>query len=83
MAPAGHLEVTHSPHRTRRFCNNTAANSKLRHIDQRQHWISTLRDHNVVIPVHVSSAENVADLFTKPLTGDTFIRLRNTFLVER
>jgi len=65
------------------FCNNTAANSKLRHIDQRQHWISTLRDHNVVIPVHVSSAENVADLFTKPLTGDTFIRLRNTFLVER
>ena len=24
------------------FCNNTAANSRLRHIDQRQHWVQTL-----------------------------------------
>ena len=65
------------------FCNNTAANSKLRHIDLRQSWCTTLRNSEIVTPVHVSTKENIADIFTKPLTGDAFKHLRNMFLVEK
>ena len=64
------------------FAKNTAANTRLRHIDQRQHWVITLRDSNIVTPKHIDTKSNVADIFTKPLTGDSFCNLRSTFLVE-
>ena len=64
------------------FAKNTAANTRLRHIDQRQHWVITLRDSNIVTPKHIDTKSNVADIFTKPLTGDSFRNLRSKFLVE-
>ena len=64
------------------FAKNTAANTRLRHIDQRQHWVTTLRDSNIVTPKHVDTKSNVADIFTKPLTGDIFRTLRSKFLVD-
>ena len=57
------------------FCNNTAANSRLRHVDQRQHWVQTLRDRNIIVPVHVDTKSNLADLSTKPLFGEAFTNL--------
>ena len=62
------------------FQNNSVVNSRLRHIDQRQHWVTTLRDHNLVKGAKVPTKENVADIFTKPLTGQDFRHLRNKFL---
>jgi len=62
------------------FTNNTALNSKLRHIDQRQHWVRTLRDHNLVKAKHVGTKLNIADIFTKSLEGQTFRTLRSMFL---
>ena len=62
------------------FTKNTALNSKLRHIDQRQHWVRTLRDNNLIVAKHVDTKENVADIFTKPLGGVLFRKLRNMCL---
>ena len=58
------------------FCNNTATNTRLRHIDQRQYWVQTLRDHNIVIPVHVDTKSDLANMCTKPLFGEVFATLR-------
>jgi hypothetical protein len=50
----------------------------LRHIDQRQHWVQTLRDANLVQARHVGTKDNLADIFTKPLQGQDFRSIRNT-----
>jgi hypothetical protein len=54
--------------------------SKLRHVDCRQQWLQTLRDSKIVKCVHVSSEFNKADIFTKALDTETFVRLRDTML---
>ena len=63
------------------FCKNTAANSKLRHIDQRMYWVQALRDSELMVPRHIHTKLNVADMFTKALTGHAFRSLRDAFLV--
>ena len=62
------------------FTNNTATSTKLRHIDQRQHWVKVLRDKNIVKAKHVGTKDNIADIFTKPLEGQTFRSIRDMFL---
>ena len=57
-----------------------AGRSKLRHVDCRAEWLKVLRDSNLVECVHVSSANNLADLFTKPLDTITFTRLRDEMM---
>ena len=57
------------------FTNNTAFKSKLKHIDTRQHWVKVLRDKSVLVPRHVNTNDNLADLFTKVLSKDTFDKL--------
>jgi hypothetical protein len=57
------------------FMENTCFKSKLKHIDVRQHWVRMLRDKNIVIPRHVNTFDNLADLFTKILDKNTFLRL--------
>jgi hypothetical protein len=64
------------------FTNNTVIRTKLKHIDVRQDWVRCLRDHNLLIPLHVPSADNLADFFTKILTAPTFKRLRDRMMVE-
>jgi hypothetical protein len=63
------------------FTNNTAFKTRLKHIDVRQAWVKTLRDKSIVIPVHVPSVDNLADLFTKILGVDDFQRLRDQMMV--
>ena len=59
------------------FTSNTIIRTKLKHIDVRQDWVRTLRDHNLLIPTQVPSADNLANFFTKTLPEPTFVRLRD------
>ena len=59
------------------FVNDTAYKTKLKHIDVRQKWVQTLRDKNILRPVHVDTKDNAADLFTKILGKQDFTRLRS------
>ena len=59
------------------FINDSAFKSKLKHIDCRQEWVKVLRDKSIMIPTHVDSKDNLADLFTKILDRETFTRLRD------
>lgn len=63
------------------FINASGGRSKLKHIDCRQWWVEMLRDKNVLIPTHVDSKYNVADLFTKILAREVFERLRDVIMV--
>ena len=62
------------------FINNSAFKSKLKHIDTRQHWVKVLRNREILIPQHVPSADNIADIFTKILSRDIFERLRDRIM---
>ena len=54
------------------FVNNTAFKTKLKHIDVRQKWVKTLRNKAILYTQHVPGQDNLADIFTKILDGDTF-----------
>ena len=62
------------------FINDTAFKSKLKHIDCRQEWVKVLRDKSIMIPDHVDTKDNLADLFTKILDKETFTRLRDEIM---
>ena len=63
------------------FCKGSAQKTKLKHIDCRQSWVQSLRDRNVMTPVHAPTKENLADIFTKILDKNTFEYLRDQFMV--
>ena len=62
------------------FSNNTAFKSKLKHIDCRQEWVKMLRNKDIIVPAHVNTNENLADLFTKILDKNTFLKHRNRIM---
>jgi hypothetical protein len=62
------------------FAEGSAFKTKLKHIDCRQEWVKTLRDRKICIPLHVSSSDNLADIFTKILQPDVFERLRDRIM---
>ena len=45
--------------------------------------LGVLRNKEVLLPIHVSSADNLADLFTKILDGQVFEKLRDLIMVRR
>ena len=63
------------------FTNDTAFRTRLKHIDVRQQWVRVLRDKSILIPKHVPTKVNMADLFTKILGTDDFIRLRDLMMI--
>ena len=63
------------------FAKGTVVKSKLKHIDCRQEWVLTLRDNNIIVPQHVDTEFNIADIFTKILARPTFVKLRDMFMV--
>ena len=65
------------------FINHTADRTKLKHIDCRQEWVKMIRNKKILLPTHVDSADNLADLFTKILDKGTFERLRDQIMVKR
>ena len=56
------------------FMEDTKGNTRLKHIDVRQNWVLEMRDRSKVVPEHVNTDDNLADLFTKPLAAPTFKR---------
>ena len=64
------------------FTNDTVIRTKLKHIDVRQDWVRVLRDHDIIVPKHIPSADNLADFFTKILFEAIFIRLRDQMMTE-
>lgn len=54
------------------FIEDTKANSRLKHIDVRQDWVQDMRNRDIVIPEHIPSNDNLADVFTKPLPKPLF-----------
>ena len=62
------------------FCLGSALKTKLKHIDCRQEWVQTLRDREIMDPVWIPTKDNLADLFTKILPLQDFIRLRDQML---
>lgn len=62
------------------FANNSCFKSKLKHIDTRQCWVRILRDREIVRPVKVPTHDNLADIFTKILSVEVFVRLRNRLI---
>jgi len=64
------------------FCNNTASYSRLKHIDLRQWWVRKLRDSNIMTPRHIDTKLNLADMFTKGLTGSSFKNMRDQVLIQ-
>ena len=45
-------------------------------------WVQILRDKDICIPVHVPTADNLADIFTKILPVDVFQRLRDRLMYD-
>jgi len=54
---------------------NTKDHGKVKHIDIRHHYIRELVESGAVVVEQVPSADNAADLFTKPLSRDNHHRL--------
>ena len=77
--PEEEREVSSAPKAGR----DLAYKSKLKHIDVRQEWAKTLRDKNILCPVHVDTNDNLADLFTKILPKGDFQRLRDSMMKQQ
>ena len=63
------------------FCEDSAARTKLKHVDVKQTWVELLRDKQLLIPVHIKTESNLADIFTKILPVYVFRRLRDALMV--
>ena len=59
------------------------SHSKSKHMDIKFHWQREKVERNEIIYQYVPSNENIADILTKPLANDQFIRLRNRIMFER
>lgn len=74
------------------FCDNSSAvklsknpvmHGRSKHIDVRYHFLRDLVKDGRIELVHCGTAEQVADILTKPLKADTFVKLRKELGVCR
>ena len=56
---------------------NPEHQSTMKHVHREYHWIRENVENKLIRVSHVSSADNIADIFTKPLKRPTFTRLRD------
>ena len=61
---------------------NTKNHGKVKHINIQHHYIWELKKDGTIATEHVSSSDNLADLFTKPLTRDHHHRLVETLNIK-
>ena len=64
------------------FCMDSAAKTRLKHIDCRQEFVRLLRNKDILRAVHVPSKENLADLMTKILPRPTFEYLMEKYFIK-
>ena len=65
------------------FTQGNAQKTKLKHIDCQQEWVKTIRDKGILYVKHVSTKDNLADIFTKILDYKTFEGLRSMILLKK
>ena len=56
---------------------NPQHHGRMKHVDRRHFYVRELVENHTLRVPFVSSARNLADLFTKPLAGPTFFPLRD------
>lgn len=68
------------------FCNKTLAialsknyvfHKRMKHIDVKYHFIKDLINNGEIVLRHCKSKEQFVDIFTKPLTRESFVYLRH------
>jgi hypothetical protein len=73
------------------FCYNISAiklsnipimHSRSKHIDVRFHFLHHLVKDGILELIHCSTQQQVADILTKPLKLDTFLKMRNLLEVH-
>ncbi|KAM1182925.1 hypothetical protein ACFX19_001361 [Malus domestica] len=65
------------------LAKNPVFHDRSKHIDTRYHYIRECITRNDVQVEYVKSQDQVADIFTKPLKQEDFVRLRNSIGVTR
>ena len=55
---------------------NSVQHSRTMHVDLRHHFVRELVEQKLIVIEHVSSENQLADIFTKPLDFNTFLGLR-------
>ena len=67
------------------YCDNTSTinlsknpvnHSRTKHIDIRYHFLRDNIEKGIINLEHISTENQIADIFTKPLLGNSFIKLR-------
>ena len=61
---------------------NTRDHGKVKHIDIRHHYIRELLKSGSIVMEQVPSADNLADIFTKPLPRDHHHRILSTLNIK-
>ena len=65
---------------TIQYCKHQAGNVKNRHIGLKYKFVRELIENGYIDVKHVSTNENLADLLTKGLNKEVFIRLRSSYV---
>jgi hypothetical protein len=60
-----------------RMADNPVEHSRTKHIDTRYHFLRDHKQRGDIEIAYVSTKEQLADIFTKPLDKKTFTKLRN------
>jgi hypothetical protein len=60
-----------------RMADNPVEHSRTKHIDMRYHFLRDHQQRGDIKIAYVSTKEQLADIFTKPLDKKTFSKLRN------
>ncbi|KAL0847150.1 hypothetical protein Bca101_020396 [Brassica carinata] len=60
---------------------NPVQHSRTKHVDLRHHFVRELVELKLVVIEHVSSENQLADIFTKPLDFNTFLGLRKALRI--
>jgi hypothetical protein len=64
-----------------RMADNPAEHSRTKHIDIRYHFLRDHQQRGDIEIAYVSTKEQLADIFTKPLDEKTFSKLRNELII--
>jgi hypothetical protein len=59
------------------MADNSVEHSRTKHIVNRYHFLRDHQQRGDIVITYVSTKEQLADIFTKPLDGKTFTKLRN------
>ena len=65
---------------TIKLVENPVFHKKSKHVDIKYHFVRELVENRTLRVEYVSTVENVADIFTKPLSFKEFTTLRAAFL---